>query len=120
MEACIIICNNNKTDKRKGKILFIDAKDEVTRKNAESYLEDTHIVKIAQAFKDFENIEGFAKVVGIGEIVANNKSKLSVKRYVRPIASAIELSIEECVSEWSIATSNASSLIDGLIMQIEK
>ena len=58
--------------------------------------------------------------MGIVEIVANNKSKLSVKRYVRPIASAIELSIEECVSEWSIATSNASSLIDGLIMQIEK
>lgn len=43
MEACIIICRKKKSSDRKGKVLFIDAKDEVTRKNAESYLEQHHI-----------------------------------------------------------------------------
>ena len=35
MEACIIICRKKKSSDRKGKVLFIDAKDEVTRKNAD-------------------------------------------------------------------------------------
>ena len=45
-----------------GKWGFIDAKGEVSRKNAESYLENTHIQKIISAYENFEDIEYFAKV----------------------------------------------------------
>ena len=43
MEACIMICRTNKTSENRGKVLFINAVKEVTRKNAESFLEDEHI-----------------------------------------------------------------------------
>lgn len=119
MEACIVICKNNKSGKRKGNILFIDAKEEVTRKNAQSYLEDVHISKITQAYNDFCDVDGFAKVVRNEEIVANNKSKLSIKRYVRPIAATMQLSLSECVSEWNTISTEINSTIDGLISQIE-
>lgn len=119
MEACIVICKNNKSGKRKGNILFIDAKEEVTRKNAQSYLEDVHISKITQAYNDFCDVDGFAKVVKNEEIVANNKSKLSIKRYVRPIAATMQLSLSECVSEWNTISTEINSTIDGLISQIE-
>ena len=33
MDACIVICKANKPVERRGKVLFINAKDEVTRKN---------------------------------------------------------------------------------------
>ena len=45
MEACIVICRTNKDVNRRGKILFIDAKNEVTRKSSQSYLEEKHISK---------------------------------------------------------------------------
>ena len=76
MEACIIICKNRKEDSHKGKVIFIDAKGEVSRKNAESYLENTHIQKIISAYENFEDIEYFAKVADINDI-DNNKSLLS-------------------------------------------
>ena len=50
MEACIIICRTRKDTARKKSILFINAIKEVTRKNAESYLEDEHIRRVAQAY----------------------------------------------------------------------
>ena len=37
MEACIVICRMNKAPERRGRILFINAVNEVTRKNAQSY-----------------------------------------------------------------------------------
>lgn len=61
MEACIIICRTNKAPENRGKVLFINAVKEVTRKNAESFLEDEHITKIANAYDDYESIPGFAK-----------------------------------------------------------
>lgn len=82
MEACIIICKNRKEDSHKGKVIFIDAKGEVSRKNAESYLENTHIQKIISAYENFEDIEYFAKVADINDI-DNNKSLLSIQSYVK-------------------------------------
>lgn len=81
MEACVVICSNRKTAERKDKVLFIDAKDKVTRKNAESYLEHTHIKEIVDAYKAFLPIEGFAAIADLDEIKTNN-NLLSISLYV--------------------------------------
>lgn len=118
MEACIIICRNNKPKNRKGKILFIDARSEVTRKNAQSYLEIAHIEKISKTYHDFIEIDGFSKIVDNNIINAENKSKLSIKRYVRPIAADALFPIEQSMKEWekhSTETKNAINSIFELI-----
>ena len=61
MEACIVICRTAKTENRRHKILFINAISEITRKNAQSYLEQAHIEKIASAFKNYEDEQGFRR-----------------------------------------------------------
>ena len=99
--------------------LFIDAKNDVTRKNAQSYLEDVHIEKITKAYQEFKDVDGFAKVVSNKDIIYNNKSKLSLKRYVRPVAATSDLSFEESVHDWSIASSEARTSIELLMGQIE-
>lgn len=81
MEASIMICRTNKEAGRKRKILFIDAKDKVTRKNAESYLEPEHIKEIAQAYRGYTDIDGFAKLVDIG-MIQENKNMLAISLYV--------------------------------------
>ena len=81
MEACIVICRTNKVPSRRGQVLFIDAKNEVTRKNTESYLEEEHIQKIAQAYTDFTVQEGFSAIATIDQIEEYG-SKLSIPLYV--------------------------------------
>ena len=81
MEACIVICQKRKPKERKGKILFIDAKDDVTRKNAESYLEPQHISKIVNAYNAFADIDGFAIVVD-NESILSNRALISIQSYV--------------------------------------
>lgn len=118
MEACIMICRTNKDFSRKGKVLFINAKNEVTRKNSFSYLEDKHIEKIANAYKEFKDIDGFAKVATIPEI-QNNDSKLSIPLYVINSSIAINeedsTSIEEQYDIWNEKSSSMKNDIDKII-----
>lgn len=81
MEACIMICRTNKAQTRKGKVLFIDAAKEVTRKNAESYLEDEHITKIANTYLNYTEENGFSKIETI-EKIKSNEFSLNVPLYV--------------------------------------
>jgi type I restriction enzyme M protein len=83
MEACIVICRATKPKARKGKILFINAVDEVTRERAQSFLTDDHIESIARAYKTFKNEAGFAQVGTLDDIRAQDFS-LSIPLYVAP------------------------------------
>ena len=76
-----MICRTNKAPENQGKVLFINAVKEVTRKNAESFLEDEHITKIANAYDNYESIPGFAKKATIKDI-KNNGYSLSIPLYV--------------------------------------
>jgi len=82
MEACIVICNNVKPDSHKGHVLFIDAKDEITRKNAESFLEENHIKKIVSAYNEYTNLDGFSQRVSIDNIKEKG-ALLSIQAYVK-------------------------------------
>lgn len=72
MEACILICHKNKPAERKNKILFINALNEATRENAQSYLKDEHIQKIANAYHNYISDGEFSSVVDIKTIQENN------------------------------------------------
>ena len=82
MEACIIICRKHKEPYKRGKVLFINAINDVTRKNAQSFLEEAHINRIASAYEKYQDIAGFAKLATIKDIADNNYS-LSIPLYVR-------------------------------------
>lgn len=102
MEACIIICRTNKRPERRGQVLFINAINEVERKNAQSYLEENHIQKIASAYDKYETIPGFAKVSTIKDIEDNNFS-LSIPLYIKHSLQEGEVderTIQEHYEDW--------------------
>lgn len=106
MEACIMICRMNKAPERRGRVLFINAVDEVERRNAQSWLEERHIQKIAAAYQDYATIEGFGKVATIDEIGDNNFS-LSIPLYVRTTAKDANIekrSTQEHYGGWLAAS----------------
>ena len=82
MEACVMICRTHKPSDRKGKILLINAVDEVTRERAQSFLEDDHIQRITAAYRAFEDEEGFTRVITKEEALDQN-GNLNIALYVR-------------------------------------
>lgn len=86
MEACVVICRTAKPKARRGKILLINAVNEVTRERAQSFLTDDHIEHIVQAYEKFADAPGFARVVTLAEIRAKD-GNLSIPLYVAPAAN---------------------------------
>lgn len=121
MEACIVICRTFKDPAKRGKVLFINAVKEVTRKNAQSYLEDAHIAHISSAYENYVDEENYAKVATIDEIAAQDYS-LNIPLYVRgsivdpnPVAS-----VEECVDDWMAQSITAQESTQALIDLLTK
>lgn len=116
MEACIMICRTKKDPAKIGKVLFINAKDEITRKDTFSFLEDRHIEKILKAYQKFGEIPEFSTVKTNRELLDNNSS-LSVSLYVTKDKAKIddtEIDISQRADEW-IGVSNT---VDESILQI--
>jgi type I restriction enzyme M protein len=90
MESCIVICNRKKTTARKGKVIFIDAVNEVTRERAQSFLTPAHQQRILAAYKTFTDVPGYAKVATLAEIHASG-ANLSIPLYVKRIAAALAM-----------------------------
>ncbi len=88
MEACVVVCNRRKPAARKGKVLFIDALNEVTRERAQSFLKPEHQQRILEAYEAFADVAGFAKVATLAEI-GGNGANLSIPLYVKRIAAVI-------------------------------
>ncbi|SFM40350.1 type I restriction-modification system subunit M [Methanolobus profundi] len=83
MEACIVICKSNKDSIRRNKVLFIDAKKEVSRNGTYRYLDKEHILKIASVYHEFRSENIFSLIVDTSDILQNS-SDLSIIKYIKP------------------------------------
>jgi type I restriction enzyme M protein len=82
MESCLLVCRMKKPKERKGKIIFIDAKEELRIDRTNAWLEPQHIKKISDAYWKFKNVEGFSNIISNKEVL-ENKGNLSVQLYVK-------------------------------------
>lgn len=97
-----MICRMNKRPELRGQVLFINAVNEVERKNAQSYLKEHHITRIATAYANYADIDDFAKVVTIQDIENNNFS-LSIPLYVKTKTNKEGMdnrTVQECYDSW--------------------
>jgi type I restriction enzyme M protein len=81
--ACILVLRSvgSKPAERKGKVLFINADRDFREGRAQNYLEPEHIEKIIAAYRAFEDVPAFARVVSRAEL-AENDDNLNIRRYV--------------------------------------
>ena len=121
MEACIVICRTSKPVSRRGRVMFINAKHEITRKNSQSYLEPEHIQKIADAYAVFEPIDGFAAVATIEEIATKDYS-LGIPQYVAgDVATPYSREqVDEAITKWLHATADMHAAYSKLTDMIEE
>ena len=117
MEACLLICRMQKPKERKGKILFINAVDEVRKDKTISMLEEKHIQKIFTAYKKYEDVEGFARVVGNEDILANNAT-LNISQYVSKLTvqdNTPKRDLSEMMEDWSASRLNLHQELEALL-----
>lgn len=101
MEACLLITKTNKEASKKGKVLIINAVKEVRQDKNIAFLEPQHIERIYQAYKAFQDQDGFCKVVGIDEILSHNAS-LNMALYVSNVNSSVtKISLDKALQNWT-------------------
>jgi type I restriction enzyme M protein len=97
----IIIFNKDKPEERRQEILFINAIEEYERHPSVrrlNILSPKNIEKIVNAYRDFKDIEGFARVTGLEEI-RNNDYNLNVPLYVSPLAMEKAIDLRQVYDE---------------------
>ncbi len=124
MEACVVICRMNKPHTQHNKVLFINAVNEVTRERAQSFLEEDHIQRILDAYKVFDDIDGFSHVATTEEILAK-QANLNIPLYVRPNGNGKdtdinnEQSLTTLVAEWQQSSLVLRNSMDTLFAALE-
>lgn len=81
MEACVLICRTQKPKSHRGKVLLIDAVNEISRERAQSFLRAEHQNRVFDAYKAFADIPGFAAVADV-DTLASQDFSLSIPLYV--------------------------------------
>ena len=101
MEACLLITKTNKSEDKKGKVLIINALKEVKQEKNMAFLQPKHIDTIFNCYKNFKDVDGFAKVVSTNEIL-ENKGSLNIAQYVSNVNNSNEqLTIEQALTDWN-------------------
>jgi len=129
MEACVVICRNNKPAKRRGQVIFIDAVNEVTRERSMSYLKPEHQERVANAYHAFKDVEGFAKVASQADIRVND-GNLSIPLYVRRIDMRGKAigdekgeyaadGLKAAVKAWEESSAELQEKVDGLLKTLK-
>ena len=125
MEACVVVCRMKKPKKRKGKIQFINAVDEVTRERAQSFLTDDHIQRIVSAYKSDDDQDGFSRLVPLDEI-RSQQHNLSIPLYVRAESTngngkaESAPSLQEAIAAWQTSSRELRQSMDSLFATLKE
>lgn len=105
LAACIMIFRTAKPKKRKSKILFIDASDQIRTGRAQNFLEPEHVKRIFEWYSKGKNIENHVKVANMEEI-AENDHNLNIPLYVEKIIEDDLPTVEEALADLKAAWSD--------------
>jgi type I restriction enzyme M protein len=120
MEACILICRSTKNGSRTGRVLFVDARQFVTKSSKETFLTEEQIQKIASVYKDFVSIPELSYVATNDEIKDNNFS-LAINMYVKHESEQEDLtSARSLAKQWMALSKDIHMRVDELTALVTK
>jgi len=113
MTSCLLITNNNKAPKRKNKVLFVQAVNEVRNEKTMSYLDPKHIERIHNAYLAFEDEDTFTAVVDKEDILKDKNARLSVQLFVQQDAVEEE-DFDVLLNDWEESSKNLKNSMNEL------
>lgn len=120
MEACLLITSTNKEASKQGKILFINAVNEVRQDKNMAFLDDAHIDKIFKAYQQFKDQEDFAVLV-TKEHVLEKKGNMAINLYIRPEQHNTDddLSFSDAYGQWQASSTELKQSMTQLFKTLE-
>jgi type I restriction enzyme M protein len=119
MPAAVVILRSTKSPERRGKVLLIDAVNEVARERAQSFLRESHQTRILATYRAFEEVEGFAAVATVDQIAEKGYS-LAIPSYVagaQPADDGDRLNVTGAIADWRAAAHSAdTATADALVL----
>lgn len=113
MTSCLLITNNNKKPNRKGKILFIQAVNEVRNEKTISYLDPQHIERIHNAYLNFKSEKTFTAIVKNEKILQDKNARLSVQLFVGE-DKIVEESFDNLFNDWEQSSTSLKKSMNEL------
>lgn len=98
LAACIMVFQQIKPEEKRGKILFIDASEQVKVGRAQNFLEPEHVQQIFAWYKSFEDVENYVKAVGRAELEENDFN-LNIPLYVEKVIEDDLPTVEEALTD---------------------
>ena len=117
MEAVVITLRADKPAEHKGKVLFINAINEVAREQAQSFLRESHQMKILDAYRNFTTVDRFAAVATLDEIASKGFS-LAIPLYVagaKAADAAEPVDLVDALADWRAAAAKSEVGIAGVL-----
>lgn len=115
MEACIIVCRRKKEPNRVGKILYINARDLVERKETFSYLTENHINEIISLYLGYKNVDNRAAIIDLQDIVDSENCLMTVSKYVKTKDYSSEIiDIPQLVRKWKFQSNEMHRNLNNL------
>lgn len=122
MEACVVICRSTKPESTKGRVLFINAVNEVVRKNAESKLTPEHIEKILKTYRERPS-DGVFSYDATTEEIAGKDYSLAISLYAHAATASrgdVETpSLDDAIRDWNKSGEVAITAIGELASLME-
>lgn len=106
--TCSLVFKKDRGE-NKDNILFIDASNEFESGKNQNRLREEDIDKIMDAYRERKNIDKFAHVASMDEIIENDYN-LNITRYVDTFEDEIEIDIEKEFSELDSLTKQSEEL----------
>jgi len=102
LAACVLVFKQIKEDKKKGKVLFIDASDQIRVGRAQNYLEPENVNQIYNWFTNYQDVENYVKVADQEELKENDYN-LNIPLYVEKVIEDNLPSVEEALTNLKLA-----------------
>lgn len=102
LAACVLVFKQKKEENKKGKVLFIDASDQIRVGRAQNFLEKKHVDQIYQWYKDYQDVENHVKIASLEELKGNDFN-LNIPLYVKKIIEDDLPSVEEALDDLKVA-----------------
>lgn len=98
LAASILVFRASKSKERAGKVLFVDASEQIRIGRAQNFLEQDHIDQIYRWYSEFKDVKEYAEVVNLEEIEANDWN-ISIPLYIEKRSEIGNVPIEAATAE---------------------
>ena len=113
LAACILVFQQKKPQKRRKKVLIIDASKEFKKGRAQNELLPEQVDNIYSWYKAHKDVEGVARLVSLDEIKENDWN-LNIPRYIEPVIEEETITVAEAIAKLKTSLDAAYAAEDNL------